>query len=119
MIIHQPLQISGPDGKGTGKWHMTERSDEENWPARPVGHCANGCPGHDTPEGANDHYDRWKADTAKELEEPDKQLRCEVCSTWTTHRMVPGGGWSAPIALCPAHSTPANVYVVLKLGDRR
>lgn len=45
----EPLQIADSDGKGTGKWRLTARSDEDG--GGPYGLCEHE---HDTPEEAQD-----------------------------------------------------------------
>ncbi len=118
MLIHQPLELKDNNGKGRGLWHMTERSDEEHWPAHAIGYCAENCPGHATAEEAEDHYHQWQADKAIPHEDPEAKKPCLFCGEWTQHRMTPAGGWSAPLVLCEQHSHSAHIIHILRNPGR-
>jgi len=59
MIITQPLEITTPDGRGTGRWRLVEMSDEHDG-AEPLCNCgglASDNPttcGHESPEAARE-----------------------------------------------------------------
>ena len=59
MIITQPLEITTPDGRGTGRWRLVEMSDEHDG-AEPICNCgglASDNPttcGHESPEAARE-----------------------------------------------------------------
>lgn len=82
MNYYEAREIADSDGVPTGLWHYTCRNDDRIWP---VGYCSEGCPGHDSPEGAAEHYTEWLLDHILRLDGQlsDQQLRCRVCDAWT------------------------------------
>ena len=108
MNYYDARQIQG--GPNAGKWHYTCRNDDLIYP---VGHCGlyidcptcedrmhnpdcelckghgcinnpSPCPGHDTSEGACEHYREYLLDNARfdQLNE-SSQHKCEICGDWT------------------------------------
>ena len=81
------------DGKGTGLWHYTCMNDSAVWP---VGNCANGCPGHATPEEACEHQRQYLMDKAvyrgpKQEPWPKHKCALETCNSEATHLIdIPG-----------------------------
>lgn len=64
MRYGQPREIHR-DGAATGLWHFTEaHGSDGRRGVFAVGYCADGCPGHDTPEGARDHMTDYLRETA-------------------------------------------------------
>lgn len=83
MNYYQARELKGPDGKGTGKWHYTVSNKRTG--TMPVGYCADGCPGHDTPEGAYEHQTAYLLDHRTNYDGlmTDMLFRCEICGAWT------------------------------------
>ena len=75
------------------------------------------CPGHDTPEGAREHYrqyllDQVRYDGALMLQ----QLQCQICGAWTQREaFIPGHGdrWT----LCDDHCNRETVDSLLKAPE--
>jgi hypothetical protein len=113
MNYLQPRQRKNEDGT-LGKWHMTNKHDDDVYP---VGYCADGCPGHDTPDEAREHFrayllDSTDYDTRHRWGSP---RRCEVCGKFTT-RFVQTA-WEHVHTLCPAHANRDGLAAVLVVGD--
>lgn len=68
-----------------GKWHFTCRNGKH---IIPVGFCAEDCPGHDTPEGANEHYRQHLLSNAVFKETFIVEVPCKVCQTLTKHGAI-------------------------------
>lgn len=63
MNYYEPREIVDPaTGEGAGKYHFVKANKRTG--TRPVGYCAEDCPGHDTPEEAAAHFHEWKLDNA-------------------------------------------------------
>lgn len=83
MNYYQAREIMGTDGKGTGKWHYTVRNKRLG--TMPVGYCADGCEGHETPEGAYEHQAAYLLDHGTRYgESSGAQYPCKVCKAWTS-----------------------------------
>lgn len=83
---YQPRQLAS--GPNAGKWHYTAGSDEGGG-TFPVGACGKNCPGHDTAEGAREHYVAGIcAGEIRERDDTDQQLKCFECGEWTQHRAI-------------------------------
>lgn len=114
MIIQQALEVKR-GGKGTGLYHMTERSDESDRPAWPVGYCAADCPGHAGAAEAEDHYRHWQADHARfDVDDPGVRMQCAICNEWTTLRAYPAGSMSREVVVCRDHQRAAYLYEAMK-----
>jgi hypothetical protein len=98
------------DGPNAGKFHYTVSSDEEGW-CHATGYCADGCPGHETREGAEQHYEQYILDHHLKLDGVDKesQKKCCVCGSWTQGRAYFTGEEYREYPLCDEHRTRGNV----------
>lgn len=108
------------DGKATGLWHYTVRHDEAIFP---VGYCADGCPGHATPEEACDHQKQWDLDHARfhrgsDLPEPDALYRCKVCRAFTAGYATYGPGQMSLVTLCDEHCNRQALAGLIRVGER-
>ena len=74
MPYSEPLQMPN------GKWHFTTTRDGSTVA---VGGCADGCPGHDTADGAREHYRDYIVARARFGVEMREQLKCRVCGERT------------------------------------
>jgi hypothetical protein len=110
MNYYAAREIQDESGRGTGRWHYTCRNDHRIWP---VGYCNEGCPGHDTPEEANQHMTAYVLDTGIDLSRSlsNEQRKCEVCGAWTQGVAEVRGPWCVPdsYVLCDEHRTDAKV----------
>lgn len=116
MNYYAAREINGPDGKGTGKWHYTRRNKRLG--TFPVGYCAEGCEGHDTPEGAYEHQTAYLLDRETRLdgESSGQMLRCRVCQEWTSRFAQVGE--SRLYMLCDQHRNRDEVAKLLGIvGD--
>jgi hypothetical protein len=99
-------------------WHYCVKSDGRIWP---VGYCAQGCPGHETQEGAEEHYKAYLVDSAKhqlEASRPHAAARkCEVCETYTRGLSVTGPSFLEVHALCDTHNNHEGLTQVLEVGE--
>ena len=118
MRIYMPRELRGETGKGTGLWHMTVGSDEEGW-VYPVGYCAKDCPGHATPEAAQEHYRQWLADSASLFEDENQQRKCALCGAWTQKYLCENSGICRTFWVCEKHATPADFLELLRREDQR
>lgn len=108
-VIYETLEIHDAEKKGTGKWHMTMRSDEEGW-CHATGPCAIGCPGHETREEATRHWKEGQLEDIRYREADDEKKKCQVCGEWTTRRAML---WLSPFAkefvLCEKHANKEEI----------
>ncbi len=112
------------DKPDAGKWRYTTRNDDRIWA---IGYCAEGCPGHDTAEGAYEHQTAYLLDHELHLDGrySDAQHRCEAdvptgginisgmltapptgtekCGKWT--EFFGSVGWAPSWSLCDVHRT--------------
>ncbi len=112
--IFRALEKLDANGNKSGKFHYCVYSDEESWPPYPVGHCANGCPGHDTPEEARQHYQEYQFDQNMHYgaaDEASKQ-KCCVCGDWTNGRAWKQGEFPKEFVLCDAHNNADSLRPV-------
>ena len=111
MNYHQPRQIDPKaDRPDAGKWHYTNMNDGRVWPE---GYCAQGCPGHDTKEGAYEHQTQYVLDNARydgTDSQSKRQCQAEGCDEWTQH--FAEVGMASIFFLCDQHR---NREVVAKL----
>lgn len=104
--IYTVMELSTPDGTPTGRYHMVSYSDESPPPLiLPIGYCAEQCPGHTTPEGAQAHYYDYLADRAAMRKQEDVARKCVVCGAWTQTEMWTPGEFHHHAVLCPEHAT--------------
>lgn len=77
MNYYQARQVSADaEREDAGRWRYTCMNDGQIWA---VGYCAD-CPGHDTPEEANEHQTQYVLDHRLRLDGTwsDSQHRCEA-----------------------------------------
>jgi len=110
MEIHGPRQIAG--GPNKGKWHYTLGTDEPVSGPYPIGHCANGCPGHDTEDGAIQHYREYLADGAVFFKQDLPKCDVPGCQGVQEHQAICPGGWNV-MSLCTAHANRDGVLLAL------
>lgn len=87
-------------GKPTGKWHFTERYDND---IVAVGYCARNCPGHATSQEAAEHYRQYMLDIANfDAQRWEREEPCRVCGALTVGlAVIPGH--HLPVTLCEIH----------------
>ena len=106
MNYYDAREMTDKDGKGIGKWRYTQSNKRSGTYA--VGHCAEGCDGHDTAEEAREHYRQYLLETrvSKFENASDTQHKCQVegCDEWTQTWVHIGS--SHHFALCEKHQTP-------------
>lgn len=88
------------DGQPTGLWHYTTTNDDHT---RPVGYCADNCPGHPTADEARLHYRTYLLDTAFE-ETTVRWSDCKVCGAPTKRIITVGPGRMEFYPVCDAHA---------------
>jgi hypothetical protein len=106
MNYDTPRQIMQSDGSPSGKWHYTSMNDKV---IRPVGYCAHGCDGHDTPEEAAEHQRQYMLATNLALDWQTSEWReCVICGDLTKrHAAIPLEYKTWP--LCDRHRTAETV----------
>lgn len=101
------------------RWRFSRASlQNEGKPPAPIGYCADGCPGHDTPKQARDHYVAFLLDHLNfidDSDEPTDTYPCEVPSC----RNECDGGVQAPYGprlfhLCADHRTREDAETVIE-----
>lgn len=99
---HYKAREIARDGAGTGRWHYTYENHGRIWP---YGYCEGGCPGHDTPEEAEEHFRQFLVEKAVFYPELWKttQRACAVCQAWTQGGAMYGIGHTHCVALCDQH----------------
>lgn len=103
MNYRQARELKDEDGKGRGLWHYTNMNDSRIWPE---GYCADGCPGHPTPEGAEEHYREYLLATADfQGRIANAQRKCvhPGCDAWTQRNAQVGPGRLETYMLCDLH----------------
>lgn len=111
MNYYQPRQVDPEsDRPDAGKWRYTKMNDGKVWA---VGYCAEGCEGHDTPEGAYEHQTQFVLDHEIRLDVRinDQQLRCVAP---TNRRFVPADKLLAGGVITGADAREAEV---VKCGE--
>ena len=107
--IYEPLEIR--EGPNRGKFHFTVRSDDERW--MHAHFCCHNCPGHETIEGAKEHFRQYCLDGADFELVADSQLKCKTCGKWTRRRaVVRQGVLSQEFPLCAEHCNRENLEKV-------
>ena len=112
-------EIHGPDGEGTGLYRYTSSNRRTGTFA--VGYCRDGCPGHDSPEGAYAHQKEYLLDCRLRFndgpEKPDTLHRCAVegCEEMTAGTAYVGAMqfWH----LCAEHRTREVVAGLVLVGE--
>ena len=113
MEVYGPRELAN-DGKKTGLWHYCYANSEGT---RPIGYCAQDCPGHATPEEAELHQRQYVLDhEVRHYEDCDAQKRCLVCEQWTQHRVDVGRVFTTRLVLCQGCATPGQIEVRIMLG---
>ncbi len=106
MEVYGPKEIAR-DGKPTGLWHYCYSNSASIWP---IGYCAEGCPGHNSPEEAESHYHEYVLNNeVRRFTVPDTQQKCVICGDWTHHRAQIGRHHAHCFVLCQAHNTPETI----------
>lgn len=105
MNYYTTCELADKEGKPSGLHHYTVTNDNRT---RPAGYCADGCPGHPTPEEAREHYKQYLLDHRLRLDgkNGDTQHKCKVCGEWTQGVAFLD---ETPFALCDEHRTREKV----------
>lgn len=117
MNYRQALEIQ-KDGNPTGKYHYTNTNDDRTYP---IGYCRDGCPGHDTPEDAQEHYKQYLLNENLRLDAHklhNMKLKCEAkdgCEEYTDTAASVGG--IKHYHLCNKHRTKEEVAKLLVVGQ--
>lgn len=108
MNYYQALKL-----QDTGLYHYTCTNGDHTYA---VGYCADGCPGHATPEEAQEHYRQYTLDTQTHYNgvNNDTQRKCEVCGEWTQHYALVE---HRRYALCDEHRNRDELEKLVKLED--
>lgn len=70
--------------------------------------------GHATAEEASACYERFgRLVERRDVVDENEQRKCQVCSAWTTHRVLIGHSIHQELVLCPAHQSDADVEAAL------
>ncbi len=92
--------------RDTGKWHYTLMVGGK---ITPVGFCAEDCPGHDTPQGAADHFKEFLLEkTMRKMNVPELRM-CMVCDSPTGRRVHIGKGKPIKLILCQEHQSRTDI----------
>ena len=76
------------------------------------------CPGHDTAEGAQEHYKEYLLDTAYyEQGIAHQQFECEVCGAWTSKCAQVGPGAMETHMLCDEHRNREHLTPLVSVGS--
>lgn len=105
------------DGPDAGRWRYVSMNPGVG--GHPIGYCAQGCPGHETREGAYEHQTEYVLDHLREWAMSDQQLRCEVdgCDEWAQGGLRAPDGYHAWV-LCDEHRHREAVAELLgTVGD--
>ncbi len=104
------------DGKGSGLYHYTCNNKRAG--IRAVGYCASDCSGHDTEEGAQEHYKQYELDHHLELMRKTNTLQpCAECDKVTRLAARVGSGIGVTIFLCGEHNTRKFVEKHHSVGE--
>lgn len=110
-MIYGPRQMI-KDGKPSGIWHFTVAYDEGGG-CHAVGPCADGCPGHTTPEDAENHWEEGElAKATFDGVKEDVQKKCLVCAAWTSRFARTTGEFYREFPLCGLHLDAAGLRSV-------
>lgn len=117
MNYDQPRQVKG--GRADGKFHYTRMREGHVYP---IGPCRdNDCPGHDTPDGACEHYKIGLIAKAKFIPMGDDEYpkyKCEVagcCEEAKWIARIPD--WARQYQLCRAHANRDGLLLVIQVGE--
>jgi hypothetical protein len=99
---YEARQIINPSEGPSGLWHYTCKNGRRVWP---VGHCAEGCPGHPTKEEAEEHYRQYLIEHAAFGTIRNQQRKCQKCGAWTQGMAQLGPGRERIYILCEEHQT--------------
>jgi hypothetical protein len=114
MNYYQPSELRDANGGHAGKWHYTVTNDKVTFPA---GYCADGCAGHDTPEGAREHFKEYLLDNARfDGKLSNQQRKCEICGVYT-ERLGQVPSMMVHHSLCDEHCNREGLAQVLHVGD--
>lgn len=120
MNYYAARQKLNERGEPAGVWHYT---CENSGRIRPVGKCADGCPGHPSAEEAQAHYREHLLDTAsfhgpKVQEWPKEKCSLPDCNAEAKFCASTGPGRLQNFALCEAHANRQGLDRVLgKVGE--
>jgi len=94
----------------TGKWHFTVQEGDM---VRPVGPCADDCPGHDTGDDAILHYAGHLIDERKTVIRDGNFVTCLICGGKTNRRVRIG---NKELHLCQDHMDTKTLLRFVDLG---
>lgn len=114
MNYYAPREMAGTDGQSTGKWHYTVGNDDRVYP---VGNCARGCPGHDSPADAREHQRQYDLAHARFTTTLGAYNPCEVCGALTNRAATWGIGGMSLVRLCDEHRSPKYLESFVSVGD--
>lgn len=119
MNYYQPRELKDKDGNPSGIWHYTCMNDGRIWA---VGYCAQGCPGHDTKDGAYEHQRQYELDNARYNgklgnEHHREERKCEICGEWTDGYASVGMGGMERYILCDQHRNRESLDTLVEAGD--
>lgn len=103
MNYYQAREALDADGKPSGLWRYTVRNDDR---IHAVGYCAQGCPGHDSEEGAYAHQREYELDNARfngEWAGAWYICAAEGCEALTNRFASIGPGLMQTFTLCDDH----------------
>ncbi|MCX6927045.1 MAG: hypothetical protein NT154_28145 [Verrucomicrobia bacterium] len=132
MVQHVVFYEGFPYKGATGiLWHYCafdpldyEATGQVPWP---VGHCANGCPGHASPDEAREHFRKYLVDKA-EFKRCTEPVPCRVCGRPTQQWASLAGSLGSMgdvtipahdrvIALCQDHLNRKTLGDIFRLSD--
>lgn len=114
MNYFDAREILGPDGEPSGRWRYTCRNDDKVWA---VGYCAEGCPGHPTPEEAREHYRQFVLDGMRVRGPkpadswPKDKCAVEGCPAEATHLLDAPGHRCHEV--CESHANRAAMELLV------
>lgn len=114
MNYYGPRQLADADGRPSGLWHYTVRNGDAVWA---IGYCADGCPGHDTPEVAMEHQRQYEVDHAVlDGTVYTSYHACQVCGRLTNRTAMWGPGNMDMAWLCDDHRTRDHLRALVSVG---
>lgn len=114
MNYYAAREMADATGRPTGRWHYTVRNDDRTYP---VGNCAGGCPGHDSPEEAQEHQRQYDLAHARFDVTFGSYNPCEVCGELTNRGAQWGIGGMSQARLCDEHRTPEHLNSRVTVSD--
>ena len=107
------------DGQKTGLWRYTTANDRSPDRAYAIGHCAENCPGHDTPEGACEHQRQYLLDHMRVRERvqewPKHRCQVEGCNQEAT-RLADIDAYTF-FLVCADHANRESIDPLVKVGE--